>query len=216
MTLRISQLLDYADVIVLARPAESVEDGGLFLTESFVVEEVLRGAPDLKAERLSVDLRRYDCRVGRLNRTIRAGARTGERIVVRHALLFLRRSRQAGDYDYEPVQSGVRYLLTNAGKVLVPVPWASIGPWGFGVDEQTNWDTLLTNLREVLPIKNALRAVFSDSDRGCPWVEVFPSRRHRPFALRIMRSSSRREPNGPPLLLPIDQMYRLFDVPPRR
>lgn len=215
-TLSVSQLLDAADVIVLARPAESVKGGGLFLTDSFVVEEVLRGAPDLKAERIFVDLRRYDCRLETLNQTIRAGTRTGERIVVRHALLFLRRPKQAGDYDYEPVQSGVRYLLTNAGIVLVPVQGCTVGPYGFRVDEQTNWDTLLADLREVLPIKNAMHAVFSDPGRSSQWVEVFPSCRHGPFALRIMTSSSRGEPNGVPLLLPTDQMYRLFDLPLRR
>jgi len=170
-----SELLEYSDVIVLASPAETVDRRDA-RTEWFVVHEVFRGDPDLKSRWIRVDLGNY--RFGRLRKTIH------------RALLFLRRSGSAGNISYEPLFSGVHYLLRTDGKVMVPRRTYIPGPFGFRIDDGADWETMLRGLREVLPLRNAMHATLDRFHRNSPWVELLPSDRRRHFAFQISPQDS--------------------------
>jgi hypothetical protein len=165
-----ASLLDYADVVVLARPAESIS-GQRMVTKRFLVEEVLRGDRALKRQQIRVDLRQFSF------------AGVGKR--VRWALLFLRRPEQSGDHRYQPVFSGIRYLLTTDGKVLIPQQWSNPGPYVFREDRCLNWHTLIADLRTILPVKNAMYSVMND-DLPPQWVKRATSGRRRKFAFEVI------------------------------
>jgi hypothetical protein len=164
------ELQDRADVIVVASPAET-QDAGNRQTKRFIVHEVLRGDPILKSQWIRVDMQNYQF-----------GDR---RESIRHALLFLRRSDSAGDAGYLPVLLGVRYLLTNDRKVLVPFLRFTSGPFSFRVEEGADWEMMLKELREVLPFRTAMRAVRGRFHREGRWVELKPSTKDPRFAFRI-------------------------------
>lgn len=165
-----SELLEYADVIVVASPA-GMQDPHKRSIEWFVVQEVLRGDSALKSRWIRVNVPRH-----RFVLQLKS---------VRHALLFLRRFRNTRDSYYEPVFSGVPYLLSRDGKVLVPRQDVVPGPYTFHVDEGANWEAMLKVLRDVMPFRNAMRSAISD-DLAPDWVKLLPSGRRRQFAFEII------------------------------
>lgn len=161
-TLSDEQLLDQADVVVRARPVD---------TGDFIVEEVLRGPAYLETERIRVDTRDYEF-----------VSETGEEVAVRDVVLFLRPAAH-GDFDYEPIYSGVRYLLTEEGLVLIPAAYGFFG-WGFRTDDGFDWECLLANLRGLVTGKKAIHDAFRAPDPDLRWVEMRPDHQDGLLTLR--------------------------------
>lgn len=172
----VDSLLERADVVVVARPV-GIKEGRL-LSKRFLVEEVLRGDPDLKSQPIHVDLQDWECR--------HAGPgmlKKGER--VRRALLFLQPPNRKNGYRYKPLYCGVRFLQTDNGHVLVPWQSTTFGPDRFALDKSVNWHILLTDLRGRMPLKNLIYSFRIGGERARPWVELLPSHERRTFAFKI-------------------------------
>ncbi len=67
---------------------------------------------------------------------------------------------------------------------LPPRVIRSSGPQEFRIYNDTNWNALLTGMRESLPIKDLMHALWTNPERR--WVKLLPASKHGPLALRFV------------------------------